>query len=172
MIRRDLGGFEETYKMYCSSGLDINMERGWPCKEQLDLSMPMLDLVTSQSDLLRENDYRGYAGTGGIEPIKRIFSEILEVDNRQLYIGSTMSTTIMYDIVAKAMFLGVNGNKPWKETGEVKFICPSPGYEKHYKICESFGITMLPVSMKDDGPDMNQVGELAQTSHTVWCVEP
>ena len=172
MIRRDLGGFEETYKMYCSSGLDINMERGWPCKEQLDLSMPMLDLVTSQSDLIRENDYRGYAGTGGIEPIKRIFSEFLDVDNRQLYIGSTMSTTIMYDIVAKAMFLGVNGNKPWKETGEVKFICPSPGYEKHYKICESFGITMLPVSMKDDGPDMNQVGELVKDPCVkgIWCV--
>lgn len=164
--------FEEIYKKYCKSGLNINMERGWPCKEQLDLSMPMLDLVTSQSDLICENDYRGYAGTGGIEPIKKIFSEILEVDNHHLYIGSTMSTTIMYDIVAKAMFFGINGNKPWKETGEVKFICPSPGYEKHFKICETFGITMLPVDMKADGPDMEQVNNLVKDPGVkgIWCV--
>lgn len=170
--RELVDGFEEAYKKYCSNGLDINMERGWPCKEQLNLSMPMLDMVTSQSDLIWENDYRGYAGTGGIEPLKSIFSEILEVDNHQLYIGSTMSTTIMYDIVAKSMFLGMNGNKPWKETGEVKFICPSPGYEKHFKICETFGITMLPVIMKDDGPDMEQVADLVKDSCVkgIWCV--
>ena len=150
----------------------LSMERGWPCKEQLDLSVPMLDLVTSKSDLIQENDYRGYAGTGGIIPIKNIFSEILEVDNDQLYIGSTMSTTIMYDIVAKAMFLGMNGNKPWNECKEVKFICPSPGYEKHFKICETFGITMLPVNMKGDGPDMDQVLELVKDSCVkgIWCV--
>ena len=109
----------------------INMERGWPCKEQLELSMPMLDLVRSNTELEYEDDYRGYGGTGGIVPIKKLFSEILHVDDEQIYIAGTMSTTIMYDIVAKAMFWGLDGNKPWKDLSEIKFICPSPA-EGHF----------------------------------------
>lgn len=153
--------------------VNLNMERGWPCKEQLNLSLPMLDLVRSDTVLEYETDYRGYAGTGGITPLKNIFSEILDVSNEQIYLGSTMSTTIMYDVVAKAMFLGLDGEKPWKESGNVKFICPSPGYEKHFKICETFGIEMIPVKMNDDGPDMDIVEELVKNDTCIkgmWCV--
>ena len=85
------------------NNIKVNMERGWPCKEQLQLSMPMLDLVKSETNLELECDYRGYAGTGGIEPIKKIFSEIMQVQDSQIYIGSTMSTTLMFDIVFRAM---------------------------------------------------------------------
>lgn len=151
----------------------INMERGWPCKEQLELSMPMLDLVRSNTELEYEDDYRGYGGTGGIVPIKKLFSEILHVDDEQIYIAGTMSTTIMYDIVAKAMFWGLDGNKPWKDLSEIKFICPSPGYEKHFKICSTFGIKMIPVPMNDDGPDMDIVEELVANDESIkgiWCV--
>ncbi len=153
--------------------LDLNMERGWPCKEQLDLSLPMLDLVNSDTVLEYETDYRGYAGTGGIIPLKKIFSEILDVAEEQIYLGSTMSTTIMYDIVAKAMLFGLDGQKPWKDLDKVKFICPSPGYEKHFKICQTFGIEMIPVEIRDDGPDMDFVETLLENDNAIkgmWCV--
>lgn len=153
--------------------VNLNMERGWPCREQLDLSMPMLNMVTSDTVLQLETDYRGYEGTGGIFPLKRIFSEILEVENEQIYLGPTMSTTIMYDIVAKAMFFGLQGHKAWKNLDIVKFLCPSPGYEKHFKICETFNIKMIPVNMKKNGPDMDQIEELVSGDETIkgiWCV--
>lgn len=153
--------------------LDLNMERGWPCKEQLDLSLPMLNLVNSDTVLEYETDYRGYAGTGGIIPLKKIFSEILDVPEEQIYLGPSMSTTIMYDIVAKAMLFGLDGQKPWKDLDKVKFICPSPGYEKHFKICQTFGIEMIPVEIRDDGPDMDLVETLLENDNTIkgmWCV--
>lgn len=151
----------------------LNMERGWPCKEQLELSMPMLDLIGSRSLLVYEDDYRGYAGTGGIIPLKKVFSEILDVSLKQIYLGPSMSTTIMYDIISKAMFFGVGGQKPWKDLENVKFICPSPGYEKHFKICEKFGIEMITVEMKEDGPDMDLVEQLVENDFNIkgmWCV--
>lgn len=153
--------------------LDLNMERGWPCKEQLDLSLPMLNLVNSDTVLEYETDYRGYAGTGGIIPLKKIFSEILDVPEEQIYLGPSMSTTIMYDIVAKVMLFGLDGQKPWKDLDKVKFICPSPGYEKHFKICQTFGIEMIPVEIRDDGPDMDLVETLLENDNTIkgmWCV--
>lgn len=161
------------YDSYKSKGININIERGWPSEEQLELSMPMLDVINSKTDLIKEVDYRAYAGTGGIEPLKSIFSDILELSTDEIYIGGTMSTTIMYDIVDKAMMFGLNGNKPWKDLDDISFICPSPGYEKHFKICEAFGIRMIPVDMLDDGPDMNQVEELVKNDSSIkgiWCV--
>ena len=125
------------YSKICDMNYSIGMERGWPCKEQLELSMPMLDMITSESDLIREVDYRGYAGTGGIMPIKELFSEILDVSVDEIYVGGTMSTSIMYDIVNKATLFGFEGVKPWKDIGEVKFLCPAPGYEKHFNICKT-----------------------------------
>ncbi len=144
-----------------------------PCKEQLELSMPMLSVVNENTQLCREVDYRGYAGTGGITPLKKLFAEILEVTEDEIYIGGTMSTTIMYDIVQKAFMLGLDKNPPWKNSECVKFICPSPGYEKHFKICETFGIQMIPVPIREDGPDMDLVENIAAEDETVkgiWCV--
>lgn len=164
---------EERYQKFVEDSLCINMERGWPCREQLELSMPMLDMVGSRTELEREVDYRGYAGTAGIEPLKKLFADILEVCPEEIYIGGTMSTTLMYDIVNKAVLFGFNGHEPWKNLNTVKFICPVPGYEKHFKICETFGIEMLPVRMMDDGPDMDMVERLVAEDASVkgiWCV--
>lgn len=161
------------YEKYSQEGLDINIERGWPCSEQLDLSMSMLDIVTSKDNLRLEVDYRGYAGTGGIAPAKELFSQMLDVGTDEIYIAGTMSTTIMYDIISKAFLIGFMGDKPWKEYEEIKFICPSPGYEKHFKICETFGIKMIPVKMFADGPDMDEVENIVRSDETVkgiWCV--
>ena len=161
------------YEYFKRQGLDINMERGWPCKRQLDLSMPMLDTVTSRTDLVQEVDYRGYDGTGGIMPLKRLFADILNVMEEEIYIGGTMSTTLMFDIVNKAFLWGFEGNRPWKTCEKVKFICPSPGYEKHFKICTAFGIEMIPVTMDEYGPDMDAIEKLAVSDDTIkgiWCV--
>lgn len=164
---------EGRYQKFMEASLCINMERGWPCREQLELSMPMLDLVGSGTELEREVDYRGYAGTAGIEPLKKLFADILEVSTEEIYIGGTMSTTLMYDIVNKAVLFGLDGHEPWKDIGKVKFLCPVPGYEKHFKICETFGIEMIPVRMTAEGPDMDTVERLAAEDPSVkgiWCV--
>ncbi|MCR5355881.1 MAG: aminotransferase class I/II-fold pyridoxal phosphate-dependent enzyme [Lachnospiraceae bacterium] len=161
------------YEEYLGKDISINMERGWPSEDQLALAMPMLDVVTSETDLVHEVDYRGYAGTGGIKPLRELFAKILDVTPDEVYIGGTMSTTIMYDLINKAVLFGLNGHKPWKEYDSVSFICPSPGYEKHFKICDAFGIKMIPVDMLDDGPDMDKVEELVRNDETIkgiWCV--
>ena len=172
-LAEDAPNITASYKKIQAMKLSMNLERGWPCDEQLRLSMPMLDMVTSETDLCREVDYRGYAGTGGIEPIKKIFASMLDVDAEELYVGGTMSTTLMYDIVNKAVLFGFEGATPWKKLDKIKFICPSPGYEKHFKICQTFGIEMIPVEMLADGPDMDAVERIVAEDESVkgiWCV--
>lgn len=161
------------YERFKEKNIHLNMERGWPCEEQLELSMPMLDLVNSGTDLRREADYRGYAGTGGIQPIRELFAQVFGVSSDQIYVGGTMSTTIMYDIVNRAVLFGFAGCKPWKDFGTVKFICPSPGYEKHFKICQTHGIEMIPVRILEDGPDMDAIEKLVRGDSSIkgiWCV--
>lgn len=152
----------------------VDMNRGWPCKEQLDLSMPMLDCVTSAEEFDIENDYRSYAGTGGIPEAKKLFSELLDVGEDEIYIGGTMSTSIMYDVLSEFVFWG------WKHIFDawdlhlpIRFICPSPGYEKHFLICERFGIEMIPVPIYPDGPDIELVEKLVHKDKSIrgiWCV--
>lgn len=174
MMTDGIKRLEKEYRKFASEGIELNMERGWPCREQLDLSMPMLDLVTSDTDLCLENDYRGYAGTAGIAPLKKLFAEVLQVTEEQIYIGGTMSTTIMYDLINKAVLFGFDGFLPWKDfPGKVKFLCPSPGYEKHFNICKTFGIEMIQIPMNDSGPDMDLVEELVKNDDSIkgiWCV--
>lgn len=161
------------YEMYCSQHLELNMERGWPSKEQLELSMPMLNLVNENTNLCHEDDYRGYAGTAGIAPMKKIFAEMLNTTVEHIYIGGTMSTSIMYDIVNKAYLFGLNGKKAWCKYDKIKVLCPSPGYEKHFKICSTFGIEMIPVAMNENGPDMDTVIRLVAKDPLIkgiWCV--
>lgn len=152
----------------------IDMNRGWPCKEQLNLSMPMLDCVTAAEVFDIENDYRSYAGTGGIPEARKLFASLLDVSEDEVYIGGTMSTTIMYDVISEFMFWGWNHNSDaWSAHLPTRFICPSPGYEKHFLICERFGIEMIPVPIYSDGPDMELVRELVQKDHSIrgiWCV--
>lgn len=172
-MKESIVEIKRQYERIAEKKLAINMERGWPCKEQLELSMPMLDLVTSQTDLCREVDYRGYAGTAGIEPAKKICADMLDVSVSEIYIGGTMSTTIMYDIVNRAVLFGLPGHRPWKDQEHIKFICPSPGYEKHFKICMTYGIEMISVPMLSDGPDMDIVEELVSDDPLIkgiWCV--
>lgn len=146
----------------------IDMNRGWLCKEQLDLSMPLLDCVTASEIFDIENDYRSDAGTGGIPEARELFASLFNINENEVYIGGTMSTTIMYDIISEFMFWGWNHTSvAWTEHLPVRFICPSPGYEKHFLICQRFGIEMIPVSLYSDGPDIELVEELVRKDHSI-----
>lgn len=152
----------------------VDMNRGWPCKEQLDLSMPMLNCVTADEIFDIENDYRSYAGTGGIKEAKELFAELLEIQADEIYIGGTMSSTIMFDILNELMFWGWNDiSESWNSHLPIRFICPSPGYEKHFLMCERFGIAMIPVPIYTYGPDIELIENLINNDNSIrgiWCV--
>lgn len=152
----------------------VDMNRGWPCKEQLDLSMPMLNCVGAEEMFDIENDYRSYAGTGGITEAKELFAELLGIHKDEIYIGGTMSSTIMFDIINEFMFWGWNDvAEAWFSHLPIHFICPSPGYEKHFLMCERFGINMIPVPIYSDGPDIELIEKLVCSDSTIrgiWCV--
>jgi aspartate/methionine/tyrosine aminotransferase len=167
---------KEKYEEYKSQNLNLDMSRGKPCTEQLDLSLEMLDTVTSNSSLKTADgvDTRNYGGLEGIPEAKEFFANILEVNPKNVIIGGNSSLTMMHDTVSRAMFHGVYGSEvPWIKFPTVKFLCPSPGYDRHFAICELFNIEMIVIDMLEDGPDMDQVEKLVGEDETIkgmWCV--
>ena len=128
--------------------LSLDMSRGKPCKDQLSLSMGLLDKVTSHDNPIAEGniDCRNYGGPDGIPEAKRLFAQILGCEEEKVIIGGSSSLNMMFDFIAQAMISGL-GEEPWCKQGEIKFLCPSPGYDRHFAICEYFGIKMIPVAM-------------------------
>lgn len=164
------------YNTYKDMGLKLDMSRGKPCKEQLDLINGMFDESVLHGDYNCENgtDSRNYGIIDGIPELKRIFAELLDISENELIVSGNSSLNIMHDMISRALLLGVAQNdRPWKEYSSVKFICPSPGYDRHFAICGLYGIKMLPVKMNPDGPDMDAVEKLAVEDASVkgiWCV--
>ncbi|TDF91223.1 aminotransferase class I/II-fold pyridoxal phosphate-dependent enzyme [Paenibacillus piri] len=166
----------EAYEAYKRQKLSLDMSRGKPCDEQLDLSLEMLDIVGS-GDVLTDRsglDSRNYGGLDGIPEAKDLFAQLLDVSPSELIIGGASSLTMMHDTLSRAMLHGVFGSSlPWGKLPAVKFICPSPGYDRHFAICELLGIEMIAIDMLQDGPDMDQVEKLAAGDDAVkgiWCV--
>ena len=153
---------------------DLDMSRGKPSAQQLDLSMDLLRIDPAELVHSRDGiDVRNYGYLPGIAEARELFAELLEVSPENVLIGGQSSLSMMYDCFANAMLLGVGGGKPWSQQGPVKFLCPVPGYDRHFAICQQFGVEMIPIPMTPEGPDMNEVRRYAENDPTVkgiWCV--
>lgn len=165
----------EEYQKYLGMNLHLDMSRGKPCKEQLDLSMGMMDALNSQVDLRCEDgtDCRNYGCLDGIHEMKVLIGDMMENHPDNIIIYGNSSLNVMYDTVARAMTHGIMGSTPWCKLDKVKFLCPVPGYDRHFAITEYFGIEMIPVPLYEDGPDMDMVEKLVSEDAAVkgiWCV--
>ncbi|MBD5146063.1 MAG: aminotransferase class I/II-fold pyridoxal phosphate-dependent enzyme [Ruminococcus sp.] len=180
MSKEELSAFrsecEKEYENYKAKGMKLDMSRGKPSTEQLDLAMPMFDVFTNAASMLTADgiDCRNYGCLTGIHDAKVLFGDLLGVKEEELIIGGNSSLAMMYDAVSRAMTHGVYGSeKPWGKCDKVKFLCPVPGYDRHFAICESFGIEMINIPMHSDGPDMDMIEKLVSEDEAIkgiWCV--
>lgn len=180
MSKEQLSAFkaecEKEYEAYKAKGMKLDMSRGKPGADQLDIAMPMFDVFTNSASMIADDgtDCRNYGMLTGIPDAKKLFGELLGVGTDEIIIGGNSSLSLMYDTVARAVTHGVYGSeKPWGKCDKVKFLCPAPGYDRHFAICETFGIEMITVPMKNDGPDMDMVEKLVAEDEAIkgiWCV--
>lgn len=163
--------FEE--KKAC--GLQLDMSRGKPSTSQLDISLGLLEVLTSKSGFLASDglDCRNYGGLDGIPEAKQLMAEMMGTAPEHVIVFGNASLSIMYDSISRSYTHGVLGNTPWCKLDKIKFLCPVPGYDRHFAITERFGIEMINIPMTQDGPDMDLVEELVNNDETVkgiWCV--
>ncbi|UTR05789.1 aminotransferase class I/II-fold pyridoxal phosphate-dependent enzyme [Alkalihalobacillus sp. LMS6] len=174
-LQQRLTELKEQFETYKQANMTLDMSRGKPSPEQLDLSNEMLSIL-DHHDRTAENgvDIRNYGQLDGIPEAKSWFASILHVEASQVIVGGNSSLSMMHDTVARGLLKGVEAEaKPWSSYGQVKFLCPSPGYDRHFAICEFLGVDMIPVSMTDKGPDMDEVEALVREDETIkgmWCV--
>lgn len=159
---------EQRYNEFKARGLKLDMSRGKPCKEQLDLSVALNDVKDYVSDGV---DVRNYGMLDGIPSCKKLFADLMGVKPENVIVGPTSSLNLMYDYISQCYTHGA-GSTPWCKLDKVKFLCPVPGYDRHFTILEHFGIEMINVEMKEDGPDMDAVEELVKDPSVkgMFCV--
>ena len=166
---------QDRYHEFQSKNITLDMTRGKPCSEQLDLAMGLFDCVDDSHYAAEDGaDCRNYGGLDGIAEAKAIFSELMEVEKDEIIIGGNSSLNMMHDAFMRAMVNGVTeDDPPWKLQPRVKFLCPSPGYDRHFFICQYLGIEMITIDMNDDGPNMDTVEALVAEDENIkgiWCV--
>lgn len=166
---------EAEYEKIKAMHLNLDMSRGKPSAEQLDLSMGILDAIDSSTALVSENgmDLRNYGVLDGIPEAKRLLAEMLGCSENSVIVYGNSSLNVMYDQISRAMVLGICGNTPWCKLDKVKFLCPVPGYDRHFAITELFGIEMINIPLYPDGPDMDMVEKYVNNDPAVkgiWCV--
>ncbi|WP_248924439.1 aminotransferase class I/II-fold pyridoxal phosphate-dependent enzyme [Paenibacillus hamazuiensis] len=175
-LNRQYQALQEKYEGFKSRGMSLDMSRGKPCPEQLELSRGMLDILSSEDSLkaMDGTDCLNYGGIDGIPEAKQLFAQMLEVGASEILVGGNSSLTMMHDALSRAMLHGVYGSAtPWGKLPKVKLLCPSPGYDRHFAICELLGIEMIAVDMLPDGPDMDAVERLVREDDSIkgiWCV--
>ncbi|MEG0961677.1 MAG: aminotransferase [Lachnospiraceae bacterium] len=174
-LLQEKASLEAAYKKYAKSGLKLDMSRGKPSAEQLDISMGMMDVLNSETDLSCEDgtDCRNYGVLDGIKEAKVLLGDMIECNPDHIIIYGNSSLNIMYDTISRSMTHGVMGNTPWCKLDKVKFLCPVPGYDRHFAITEYFGIEMINIPMLSTGPDMDMVEELVNKDEAIkgiWCV--
>jgi DNA-binding transcriptional MocR family regulator len=164
---------EEEYGRLKAKGLKLDMSRGKPASIQVDLSNGIFDLPADGNFVMDGIDVRNYGGVDGLPSCKKLFAELLGVSPEEVFVGGNASLQLMYDTISKAYTHGLlHSEKPWSKLEKVKFLCPSPGYDRHFKVSQTFGMEMITIPMKEDGPDMDMV-EAYITDPLVkgmWCV--
>ncbi len=174
-LQEELELLRDRFEEYSILNLKLDMSRGKPAADQLTLSEGILKAVVEDSECITENgiDVRNYGGFDGIPEAKRLFSEILGVPADMLFVGGVSSLNMMYDAFARNMIFGAGeGMKPWGQGG-IKFLCPCPGYDRHFGVSQIFGAELIPVPMTEKGPDMDLVEALVKDDETIkgmWCV--
>ena len=157
-----------------AKGLKLNMARGKPGKAQLDLVSDIFNLMQDPADYVSDGiDVRNYGELGGLPAAKRLFADILGCKPAQVFVGGNASLQLMYDTIAKAYTHGLlHSEKPWCKEEKVKWLCPAPGYDRHFKVTESFGFELITIPMTDHGPDMDAVEEAVKDPAVkgIWCV--
>ena len=166
---------KDEYRRYQTMDMNLDMSRGKPCREQLDLSNDMMDALDSNADMYSSEgvDVRNYGVLDGIAEAKELLSDMMENHPDHILIFGNSSLNVMYDSISRSMTHGVMGSTPWCKLDEVKWLCPVPGYDRHFAITEYFGIKMIPVPMTEQGPDMDIVEELVASDEAIkgiWCV--
>ena len=166
---------EKAYEEEKGKGLKLDMSRGKPSVAQLDMVMDIFDVLNSDSDMISMEgvDVRNYGVLDGLMEAKHMMADMMEVPADHVIIYGNASLNIMYDAVSSAMTHGVMGGTPWGKLDRVKFLCPVPGYDRHFSITEYFGIEMIPVPMTPEGPDMDMVESLVEQDDSIkgiWCV--
>lgn len=179
MTREELLAEKEVlkaeYKKYQAKDLHLDMSRGKPSQEQLDLSMELMDVLSSSADLTCDDgtDCRNYGVLDGIQEAKQLLGDMMEVNPDNIIIYGNSSLNVMYETISRSVTHGVMGNTPWCKLDKVKFLCPVPGYDRHFAITEYFGIEMINVPMLSTGPDMDMIEELVRNDEAIkgiWCV--
>ncbi len=175
-LEKEYAALAKEYEDVKGKGLKLNMARGKPGKEQLDLSLGLLDVLNSKSDFVGTDgmDCRNYGVLEGIDECRKLFGDILGVDSKYVMVGGSSSLNMMFDTISCMMTKSiVDGCKPWYEVKNRKFLCPVPGYDRHFGITEYYGFDMIPVPMTENGPDMDVVEKLVETDDSIkgiWCV--
>ena len=167
--RREL---EERYAEFQARNLKLNMARGKPGADQLDISDAILESANPKF-AADGTDCRNYGGLEGLPEMRKFFGDVLGIDPENIIVGGNSSLNLMYDAMSRLMLFGTQGNAPWGRLPKVKFLCPAPGYDRHFAVTQEFGIEMITIPMTADGPDMDLVEELVKSDPAVkgiWCV--
>ncbi len=173
-LLNEKNALQEKFEQVKAEGLKLDMSRGKPSTEQLNLSMGMMDILNSSSELVSDGvDCRNYGVLCGIHDAKKLLADMIEVPIDNVIIYGNSSLNVMYDTISRSYTHGVLGNTPWCKLDKVKFLCPVPGYDRHFAITEFFGIEMINVPMLPTGPDMDMVEDLVSKDESIkgiWCV--
>ncbi len=164
----------KNYQEFTKLNLKLDMSRGKPSPEQLDLALPLLK-ETGIADQIKSNgtDCRNYGIQLGLPEVREFFASLLDVPMNQVVVDGSSSLALMHDVIVFALLYGTPGGLPWRDDKPISFLCPVPGYDRHFSILEAFGIKMINVPLLEDGPDMDIVESLVSSDDSIkgmWCV--